>query len=187
MRSVLLIILASVITIACQQRAETNEASSLSTSLKTSDSLIIQNEEMISNDPFGLGDSILTYLSYNKDIDTLEVFENPVEDHEGDTTQVPLAGIYYKINCNGNTFSVYKRSDGAELFDFADVINTDFRLLNEFYIGMSKSEFLGKLNMKTVTDIPGHLLITDEDNNDRLHFQFKEDRLIKISYDGYLD
>ena len=96
MRSILLIILASVITIACQQRAETNEASSLSTSLKTSDSLIIRNEEMISNDPFGLGDSILTYLSYNKDIDTLEVFENPVEDHEGDTTQVPLAGFIIK-------------------------------------------------------------------------------------------
>ncbi len=183
--SLLFFFLLVVIITACQSPKKKNNEQFKSNSNveKKSDTLILDlpNE---SADPFGLGDSPFTYLAANHTIDTVNIHDMFSED-EPDTT---LLGTYYTVISNSNQFVFYTRSDGKELFDSADILTPDFSTNMGIQVGMSKQEVIQKINNPAITTLPGYLLLAgDEDNSYPLCFEFKSDKLRRISYDGYLD
>lgn len=140
------------------------------------DTLTIVDSEF-TMDPFGLGENPLKGLTAIKGSFThYQTIKNRHVDNQIDTS--------FQVKINEDTFEIYKSAFKSWLT--AATINSDrFPVGPGMRIGMTKSELRDQLKLSE--NIPDFIRLQDVEGLEWLDFKFKEDKLFKIEFKGYMD
>jgi len=69
----------------------------------------------------------------------------------------------------------------------ADILTTRFKTKQGIRVGMTKREIIKLLSDYKLTSIPNHLILENLEVPEFLTFEFSNDKLTKIIFDGYID
>jgi hypothetical protein len=152
-----------------------------STDFISTDTLTITDNET-AHDPFAFGDKPLSFLLS----DTSFIPEVKTEDYQEEGEPVKR-GTFFHLKYDKDSFSFFKRLDSVEFYYWAELKTTNFSTKSGVKIGMTKKEVLNYWRKYKIQKTPNVVIIGDEFMNSSIQFEFKNDRVNRISYDPYFD
>ncbi|MFD2162472.1 hypothetical protein ACFSJU_08705 [Paradesertivirga mongoliensis] len=149
----------------------------------------VQNVSSVSNrtsiEKDNLLKDLLDFPGLGTDINKIPLLDfEIVKTPEINTHDPRVIDTIYLYKNKAAEFRIYKATDKYILYNF-HVSGTSFRFKNGVQIGISQPKLLETLNLKA--PLSDTITVEDSEGFSSFNFVFKDNRLSKVEYDGYLD
>jgi hypothetical protein len=180
MKKLLIIFLMAMLAACNHEENKTKTPQPVHETPNATDTLFVANDDFLA-DAFDFNTSLKGLRSEFKwlHVTKKEPLENPHLEGVIDTI--------YTLGTDGTMLTIYK-AQSKDIFYKGIIRDPRLKLKRKIHVGMLKNQFLSSFHVpKNQNPIPNAIALTNSLDNAEMVFQFKNDTLREIEYNGYVD